>query len=400
MTSKIGRPATIPLTTLALIFPIALSVYNLLEIAPYITFGPITLGALITVFYCSSAWALWAARPILTRTVLKTVWPLMALILWGLLSLTWYAPTLDGAQNLVVLLTFLGLLLLASGKSHFDYRLQWRAWHVLARVTWIAVGLYGVSLSLGGVGSRILIEPRSFALFALFGAAWSLATWRYDSHRGLWQAIIITLVIGASLSRLALGIALALFPLSQASLGNVSGWLRTILSVVLLVGSSYLAITHIAPLHDRFFEGDTRLQVGGAAINVTGREVLWRITLDSWRESPWVGKGAGSAEQVVKRVSPENEHPHNDYLRVLHDYGVVGLGLWLLTIANLMWATLRAWLTAAHKGSAEARPHLAAFLSLVAFTAGMVTDNVMVYVFVVAPLGVLVGASIGRAKSY
>jgi O-antigen ligase len=215
----------------------------------------------------------------------------------------------------------------------------------------------------------------------------------------LWQAIIITLVIGASLSRLALGIALALFPLSQASLGNVFGWLRTILSVVLVVGSSYLAITHIASLHDRFFEGDTRLQVGGAAINVTGREFLWRITLDSWRESPWVGKGAGSAEELVRRVSPDNEHPHNDYLRVLHDYGVVGLGLWLLTIVNLLWATWKAWARASYADNPEAQPHLAAFLSLVAFAAGMITDNVIVYVFVTAPLGILVGASIGRVKS-
>jgi hypothetical protein len=63
-----------------------------------------------------------------------------------------------------------------------------------------------------------------------------------------------------------------------------------------------------------------------------------------------------------------------------------------------LWATWRAWARADHEGSEEALPHLAVFLSLLAWILGMITDNVIAYIFLMAPLGVVVGASLGRIK--
>jgi len=167
--------------------------------------------------------------------------------------------------------------------------------------------------------------------------------------------------------------------------------------VALVVGISYLTITHVEPVRERFFAGDIGATVGGTGINVEGRDQMWRTILDSWSESPWIGKGAGSSSEVVENaLGPGVEHPHNDYLRILHDYGVVGLVLWLLALGQLLWAMCRAWLMADRRNTAEAHPHFAALLSLIALAATMVTDNVVAYVFLMAPLGVLVGASLGR----
>jgi O-antigen ligase len=388
----------IPLTTLTLVLPIVLS--GLVDIPGLISLGPVSLQALLTVYYCMSSWFLWLLQAMLTRTVLAIVWPLILFAIWGFASMAWYAPTITSFQNLLVPFAFLGLIVLASSKSYYSHKFQRFAWKMLARATWVAVGLYGVGLVLGGLGSDFPIGDRSFALFALLGTAWYVAAWRYNSRRGLWQGIAIVALIGASLSRTALVAALILFPLSQASLRHVAAWVRTSLVVALVVGLSYLAVSQVELVRERFFTGDIGFTVGGTGVNVSGRDELWRTVLASWSESPWIGKGAGSSSEALESaLGPEEGQVHNDYLRILHDYGVFGLVLWLLAIVKLVWAMWKAWLRADRRSTAEAHPHLAALLSLVALVAAMITDNVVVYIFFMAPLGVLVGASLGRMKS-
>jgi len=339
-------------------------------------------------------------QAMLTRTVLSIIWPLVLFVIWQFASLAWYDPTIASFQNLLVQFAFLGLVLLASSKSYYSDTFQLFAWKMLARATWVAVGLYGVGLLLGGLGNNLPIGARSFALFALLGGTWYLAAWRYNSRRGLWQGIAIVALIGASLSRTALVTALILFPLSQASLKRMATWVRTGLVVALVVGLSYLTVTQVEPVRERFFTGDIGVTVGGTGINVSGRDDIWRDVIASWSRSPWIGKGAGSSSEVVEAaLGPGVTQVHNDYLRILHDYGVIGLSLWLLAMAKVFWALWKAWLAADRSNTVEAHPHLAALLSLVALAGTMVTDNVIIYIFFMAPLGVLVGASLGRIKS-
>jgi O-antigen ligase len=378
------------LTSVTLIIPIALS--GLVDLPRLLTFGPVSSLALLTTFYASSATLLWLARPVLSRQAISVVAPLAAFLVWAFASLFWSAPTIRGVQNLLVVSGFLVLILLASGKiaDKKNRRLIERAF---VYAIWLAVSLYAISIFRSGWGAESILGSRSFALFALLGVAWYLASWRYGSQRGLWWAAAITLLIGASLSRMALVVALALFPLSQSSFRSVWGWFRLGLLIAVLVGLSQLALTYVEPVRARFLEASA-VEIGGIQINTSGRDVAWPVVLDSWKESPWIGKGAGAAEEVTTRYFPDFGQPHNDYLRVLHDYGVIGLGFWLLTFVNLLGVTFTAWVRSASNGSPDVRLHLAAFLSVVAVVLTMITDNVMIYVFVMAPLGVLVGASL------
>ena len=378
------------LTSVTLIIPIALS--GLVDLPRLLTFGPVSSLALLTTFYASSATLLWLARPVLSRQAISVVAPLAAFLVWAFASLFWSAPTIRGVQNLLVVSGFLVLILLASGKiaDKKNHRLIERAF---VYAIWLAVSLYAISIFRSGWGAESILGSRSFALFALLGVAWYLASWRYGSQRELWWAAAITLMIGASLSRMALVVALALFPLSQISFRSVWGWFRLGLLIAVLVGLSQLALTYVEPVRARFLE-ESAVEIGGIQINTSGRDVAWPVVLDSWKESPWIGKGAGAAEEVTTRYFPDFGQPHNDYLRVLHDYGVIGLGFWLLTFVNLLGVTFTAWVRSASNGSPDVRLHLAAFLSVVAVVLTMITDNVMIYVFVMAPLGVLVGASL------
>jgi len=209
---------------------------------------------------------------------------------------------------------------------------------------------------------------------------------------------VILLAIAASLSRLAFAVALFLFPLSQIRPTSIRRWLLFALWGTLAAGLFYLAVTYVEPVRARFFEGDLSWQVGSLPINVMGRTRFWRIILDSFAESPWIGKGAGASQEVLRKLYVNISHPHNDYLRILHDFGVIGLALWILALGRLLWVTWKARIRADRRRSADARVHLAAFLSLIVLVLSMLTDNTMDYVFVMAPQAVLVGMSLGRVQ--
>jgi O-antigen ligase len=96
--------------------------------------------------------------------------------------------------------------------------------------------------------------------------------------------------------------------------------------------------------------------------------------------------------------------PHNDYLRLLHDYGLVGTTLWVIGYAFLLARTWRAWHSTAmvsqeqKRDPGEQRVHAAAFLALAGVAIAMITDNAIVYLFLMGPLGVLVGLSLGLSR--
>jgi O-antigen ligase len=227
---------------------------------------------------------------------------------------------------------------------------------------------------------------------------WNLAQSRYGHRWALIPAIFILATIVSSLSRGATVIALFLLPLSRiSSRSRPSDWLRFMLMIGLAAGLLYGALTYITPLRERFVEGDIRTLPGQVSINVSGRDTTWSVTWQSYLESPWIGKGAGSAERELL-VREGLAHPHNDYLRILHDFGLVGLSLWVAGFGFLMRWTWRSWRRADRLKAEHAGLHLAAFLALAVLGLDMITDNPIVYIFIMATLGVLVGSSLGLSS--
>jgi O-antigen ligase len=368
-----------------------------INLSQLVSLGPVSLQALLTIGYALLAWMLWFMRPVLIRPVIGSIWPFVLFILWTLMSLSWYRFTVSGFQNIILYSAFAGLILLTASLSYYDYKFQLRVGRMVGMATLIAAALCGGSALALGLGNEAVISPRAFAAAAVVGVAWYLSNWRYRSLKGLWWASVIILVMIVSLSRTASAVALLLIPISQLSLKNMGRWIQVALAATLVIVMSYLAITHIEPLQEHFFQGDTQLQLGGTKINVSGRQDFWRITLDSYRESPWIGHGAGSSEELLsRRTAGVITHPHNDYLRILHDYGAIGLGIWLLGFANLLWQTWKYWIMADRRQDPSAPLYLTAVLSLLAAALLMITDNIIIYINVMAPLGILVGAALGR----
>ncbi|HEY0375240.1 MAG TPA: hypothetical protein VGC94_10620, partial [Amnibacterium sp.] len=90
---------------------------------------------------------------------------------------------------------------------------------------------------------------------------------------------------------------------------------------------------------------------------------------------------------------PNIGHPHNDYLRLWHDFGLLGVGLFALGLLILIVGAVRRALRTEPGSSAV---HWSAALGLSAVAAAAATDNVFIYPFVMLPLAAVVGVSIGR----
>jgi O-antigen ligase len=352
---------------------------------------------LLTILYAIAAMGLLLGSGKISTTGLKVVWPFIALVTWALTTMFWYTPSINGIQNVLCLTSFIGLALLATGMSE--------TWEIQASIEmffrygiWCAAAAYAWCLWTDGFGTERTIGPRSFGIVALFGVAWYASRWRFGKPRALVLTALLLLEIGASLSRVALVTGLVMLTLGRVS-ATVKGWLWGLLSLGLAVAGFWWMFNSIDPLRDHFLLGDARLRVGDVAINVSGRSAIWRVTYDSFLDSPWVGKGAGSASHLVLERFRTIGHPHNDYLRVMHDYGIVGLSLWLLAWLRVLW---HLWAQARFSekwGRADAQLQFAAFLGTLGTCLMMITDNPMTYVFVMAPLGVMVGAATGAASA-
>jgi len=119
------------------------------------------------------------------------------------------------------------------------------------------------------------------------------------------------------------------------TIGTVS---KLSLKVVRFVGLSFvLAITYLSGVWLRFIVSLTSLE----EINPQSNSLDWRIwhwqrLLGDWSTHKFFGKGFGVSELLVDSTG---YLPHNDYLRLLLDLGIVGFGL----ISSLTLALILLW---------------------------------------------------------
>jgi O-antigen ligase len=109
-----------------------------------------------------------------------------------------------------------------------------------------------------------------------------------------------------------------------------------------------------------------------------------------------MGKGPGSANELMDDVLYRLEigHPLNEYLRFLHDEGLVGFLLFLAGVSQLLILCWRAYRRSLVNHYPNSPFYLATFLALLAALLSMLTDNTASYIFVMGPLGVMVGTTL------
>lgn len=367
----------------------------LVDIPGNIHLGAISAQGVLTVFIFIGIAVCLVARPVASLGGFRSLWPLSCLLVLSIIQFFGHSPSVQAYQTVSLLWIFVGLVVILSTAEqdpheavHFE--------RILLYATAVSALIYGLSLLVDGLGTEAVIGARSFALYALPGLALLLGRWVRGSRTGLWLAVGLTALIALSLSRTALVVAVLLFPLVRLRSMKRHDVFRVVFAGVFSVLVLYFLIIHSAALTSRFL-GENTLEeylLGDATLDTSGRTAFWAATLDSYQESPWFGKGPGSANDLVDEIFLGLAHPHNEYLRYLHDSGMVGLALLLWGFWKLLVRCRSAYQQAVQKASALAGSHLGAFLALIAILLTAITDNTFSYLFVMAPLGVVLGITL------
>lgn len=181
--------------------------------------------------------------------------------------------------------------------------------------------------------------------------AW-LALGGHTPDRWLWAAGALLCLAGLTLQDRRTGMVLLPAALiAWALVRQPSAWRRA--GMALAIAASMLLAWHVSDgVRARFTEGLSELHqyrsTDAVATSWGQRLRMWELTTSMVREHPLVGHGVGSWQLLWRqRITPgtalaEHSTPHNEYLLLAQQGGFIALALWLLVLANRLWAAARA----------------------------------------------------------
>lgn len=349
-----------------------------------------SLTAIVAAFTGLMSWTLVAMHRRVPASVGQVVAVFMAFVLGCAGSAVFGTVTRQGIQYLSVLAAAVGAMALGAivrsrlGKAFDD---------LIARCVRFTSMVLIAAFAAKAAGAHVNVAPQVSSIVALIGIGWFLAEHRARRKHAMWWALALLVAIAISLSRSALAAgSIVVIGTFIAAPGRHR--IRSFIVGLVLISAGSWAIASWSPLHDKFFTGDLSLSAGGVTVNAEGRTEVWR---ELWSEVPnaWLlGHGPGAASALSVQISPAFDQPHNDYLRLIYDFGVIGSALfaWLtLRIARLLKRAMRI-------GPPSIAP-LAARIAGLTILIVMITDNPLDYPFVMIPLGALIGLGLGSAAS-
>ena len=85
-----------------------------------------------------------------------------------------------------------------------------------------------------------------------------------------------------------------------------------------------------------------------------GSQEIWRASIETWRQFPWVGSGLGTFPEAFRRVQPRTlpgliDRARSAPLELLVTGGVVGFALGALGVVSLLVCQIRAWRAQRHR---------------------------------------------------
>lgn len=254
----------------------------------------------------------------------------------------------------------------------------------------LLIGAAGYAAFLGGWFGSFTIAERAMAMTVCFAGcvfAAALPTnplWGLVGWLGCVAIAFLTGSRGATLVLLLLWVA---HPLYRRLLPKA-----VILSVVFALG---LLVFYSPTFQERTFgpEGGSVADVVNGEFESAGRLETWPRIWEEAREHVILGAGVGQAGKFVSRVWPGTDKPHNDYLRIVFEQGVVGL-LLFLAVVGLQVYRLREQIPSCR---GELRwAFAAAYLGLVMLLLIAFTDNPITYgVWYTHSLFAVLGAAYG-----
>ena len=310
---------------------------------------------------------------------------------WGSLLVLWFfvitafQPEPSSAQNLVAYFVALAILFATRYDTGLVEKLLVRVTVLFALVFSFTgvVGVFNYSAFLF-VGSN----PRLYATYCVITMCMIFAVRiptfvRWVLLAALYLAIVVSESRAAFVAALVVAVVGFTVTAKRPLLRGL--WIFT-------GGVVVLAVTLSTPLISSRMAVNT-ITSPGLSVNDSGRAVGWRVVIDSFLQAPLFGQGAGSGQTVTLRDAPPIDHPHSEYLRILHDGGLVAGILAIVFMALLLW-TLRPRIA----GCVRDPLIVGGFLLVVAgLTLGTI-ENFLVFPSLMWPAALLVGIGLKQAR--
>lgn len=312
-------------------------------------------------------------------------------VLWVLKAPSLFSGVKHAVQYAAPLAVGLVTLRIADRPGQVQYLrgALWAAFILAAAVGIVSVQWLTFSGDTAGLAGAIGNRP--FAIFLIPIYALALAGWRM---RGPAYAIIAAVAFAFIVLTLSRTVTATALVLAAIALMWDATWAQRLRGAVVVALLGVLIVS-FEPLRDRFITGEgfrqpssrTALVTGAgrnaqlnvSGISLSGRGLLW---LQTWRhamQSPVTGHGTGSAETYLgAELQSVTAQPHNDYLRVFHDGGAIGLAALLATVVAGIISLRK--LQRRSRSVLGRELALAAFLSWLGYLMIAVTDNILVYV--------------------
>jgi hypothetical protein len=204
-----------------------------------------------------------------------------------------------------------------------------------------------------------------------------------------WAACIALIIF--SQSRMA-AVALLLLVIAHPLYKSV--WHR-LLAVVVLTACGLTVFYSPTFQHRTFYSGSGTLQdlFAGNGVDTSGRQEAWPLIYDEALKQPVFGHGVGTSKAFVYSIWTPVTHPHNDYLRIFFELGLVGLALFVITVLVQLYDL--ACMVKITDGAIQ-QAFSASILGILFFLIVAATDNPLVYnLWYTDPLFVLMGAAYG-----
>lgn len=371
---------------IALVWALVIDALGGLPLGPVSASGALTIATAVLVLAYTPLLLFLGDKTPTTRQEMRirgeaVPWPFVAFLALAWLRL-WAHPTMEGFQNVAVYTAFvLGVAVLTLGAPPSKVVTMLRRYRIVALLVPV------VYLAATAAGIEVYGE-RAFALACIIFAAILIP---YRGRQLLFKLGPLVVVAGAflSLSRTAAIICAALLVFTAVRSRKSYRFPQSALFAGVVGGGLYWAVTAYEPFRARFLEGDNAT-IGGVRINTSGRTTIWEALQASAAEKPWFGHGPGSSTAFLTDLYRNIAHPHNDYLRLYHDFGLVGAALFVMGLLMLIH---RVWKRARRT---DDQIHWVALIALLGISAAAFTDNVIVYAFVMVPFGVIVGCSLAQ----
>jgi O-antigen ligase len=286
------------------------------------------------------------------------------------------AETEHAFQRSVMILCPLIIGMAVSGEMITDKVLMTfeRAYRLLAIVlcisTMLKTGMHltGVLPPTSGLAPEVMTGALLCALFAtnyMFGLKTDLYWW------GALAAIPVIALTRMGIFAAGLSLPLTFAPMRLAK--------RFVLAaMIFMVGYSIFLSERVQ--QKTFYSGSGTFQDirwDNPDVATHGRRYIWDHMQAQIETEPWFGYGANASEAYVVRLTGGLAHPHNDWLRLLYDYGYVGTAIFSLC---MLWQVLHLLRTGRRAAGATRSLFFAGASSFLVFSLFMFSDNIILYV--------------------